>query len=86
MSTEDCTSPTATGVYVQLAEYYELILDAFTSAGQKPWFEGEDAPTEKEKAQGCAIQAARRTGGDVSFLVVGGVFLVGLWRRLVANR
>jgi hypothetical protein len=78
---EDCTDPTATGVFVQVAEYYELILNTFDELGAEPWFEGEREPTANgdSSAKGCSLTAA--TGARENSGMVAALFSLWALRR-----
>jgi secreted trypsin-like serine protease len=46
-----------TNAFVQLAEYYDLILQAFALAGAEPWIEGESSVMQRQRPQvsGCSL-------------------------------
>jgi hypothetical protein len=63
LGAESCTEENAANVFVQLAEYDELISQAFDAVGREPWYEGEAAPGDKTASSGCSF---RRSDGTTS--------------------
>lgn len=81
---KDCADPTAIGVYVQIAEYYDLILNAFDSVGAQPWLEGEPMPSaDHASASGCSMRFVTGASGLVFVEAITAFWL--LLRRLGRN-
>ena len=78
-ATENCADDNATAVYVQLAEYYDLIVEAFDSAGAQPWLEGEPRP-DSVSPSGCAVSTAGRRS-HTAWLIAWGASLLGFTRK-----
>lgn len=85
-STEDCTAPTATGVYTQIAEFYELVLRAFDEAGAEPWLEGEAAPSTTEPNSNCAFRPSHRDRVSSWWTLAMGSLLLAVRRRVARGR
>ena len=85
MASDDCTSPSAIGVYVQVAEYYKLVLQTFDEIGVEPWLEGDPPPAYLEQNsntsnEGCSLRSPS-SHETMRFLPLGIVwFIYGLKR------
>lgn len=82
---ESCASST-TSIYTLVAEYYDLVLEAFIHAGSGPWIEGETGamqlgPTERS---GCSLVTPRTSplgvGSTAWLLWIAAVIALGRCR------
>jgi MYXO-CTERM domain-containing protein len=66
LGAQSCEERDARNVFVQIAEYEELVREAFDAVGESPWYEGESSPNEEGEIStgGCSVSSSRtsRTG------------------------
>jgi Trypsin len=93
MASDDCSSPSAIGVYVQVAEYYELVLQTFDEIGVEPWLEGDPPPAYLEQNsntsnEGCALRSpsSHKTMRFLPLGIVGFIYGLKRFRRRGSRR
>lgn len=57
-----CVGASTTNVYTSVAGFKDLILEAYSEAGQDPWLEGEADPRKAKVGEACATDDGCRSG------------------------